>query len=206
MTLEEATQNVPLIAILRGVRPEEVLDHADALIEAGIRVIEAPLNSPEPLRSIEALATRFGNLAVVGAGTVLSVDEVDQVARAGGQIIVSPNTNTAVIARAVALGLIPLPGVFTPTEAFAGIAAGATSLKLFPAQSAGPGHLNAWRAVLPKAVDVYAVGGVKPTEMSVWRAAGARGLGLGSELYRPGQAPKETGVRAVQAVAAMRAS
>jgi len=204
MKLEEAIRTAPLIAILRGIKPDEALAHAEGLIEAGLRVIEVPLNSPDPLASIKLLSDRFGGEALVGAGTVLSAEDVDRVADAGGRIIVAPNVSTAVIARTVELGLTPLPGIYTPSEAFAAIAAGAAALKLFPAQSAGPAHLAALKAVLPKTIPVYAVGGIKPDDMETWRNAGAQGFGLGSELYRPGQSPETTLANARAAVAAAR--
>lgn len=203
MNFQGATRVVPLIAILRGVQPDEVKSHAGALIEAGLRVIETPLNSPQPFQSIRLLADTFGAQALIGAGTVLNRDDVDRVADAGGRIIVTPNVNVDVIARAIALGLTPLPGFYTASEAFAAIDAGAAALKLFPANSAGPAHLSALRAVLPSDVEIFAVGGVKPGDMEIWRKSGARGLGLGSELYRPGQDPSVTLQRARQAVASI---
>ena len=202
MTLDEALLFCPLIAILRGVRPDEVLDHAEALAEAGVRAIEVPLNSPEPLDSVARLAYALGDDCLCGAGTVLTVAEVEAVARAGAGLIVSPNTAPAVIARAVALGLSPVPGIATATEAFAAIDAGARYLKLFPARTYGPDHLRQLRAVLPAGVTVLAVGGVGPADMAAWWAAGARGFGLGSELYRPGQTPADTAAKAHRAVAA----
>jgi 2-dehydro-3-deoxyphosphogalactonate aldolase len=202
MTLDEALNACPLIAILRRVRPDEVLEHAEALTGAGVRAIEVPLNSPDPQASIARLTGAFGDDCVCGAGTVLSVAEVDAVAAAGARLIVSPNTAPAVIARAVELGLTPVTGIATATEAFAAIDAGARHLKLFPARTYGPDHLRQLRAVLPAGIAVLAVGGVGPADMAVWWAAGARGFGLGSELYRPGQTPADTAVKARRAVAA----
>jgi 2-dehydro-3-deoxyphosphogalactonate aldolase len=202
MTLNEALDTCPLIAILRGVRPEEALDHAHALVEAGLRAIEIPLNSPDPLTSVARLAEGLGERVLCGAGTVLTAAQVDAVAAAGGRLIVSPNTSAAVISRAVELGLTPVPGVATASEAFAAIDAGARWLKLFPARTYGPDHLRQLRAVLPADVKVLAVGGVGPADMALWRAAGVSGFGLGSELYRPGQTPAETAAKAARAVAA----
>ena len=204
MTLDEAMNFCPVIAILRGVRPDEVLDHADALAAAGVRAIEVPLNSPDALVSIIRLADALGGDCLCGAGTVLTVAEVDAVATTGARLIVSPNTAPAVIARAVELGLTPVPGIATATEAFAAIEAGARHLKLFPARTYGPDHLRQLRAVLPAEVAVLAVGGVGPADMAAWWAAGARGFGLGSELYRPGQTPTDTTAKARRAVAATR--
>ena len=196
MTLDEALGACPLIAILRGVRPDEVLDHARALYSAGIRAIEVPLNSPDPLDSVARLANTFGDTCVIGAGTVLSVAQVEAVFAAGGKLIVSPNADAAVIGRTMALGMYSAPGVGTATEAFAAIAAGARHLKLFPAATYGPGHLKQLRAVLPPEIAVLAVGGVGPDAMADWFAAGARGFGLGSELYKAGQSVAETAEKA----------
>jgi 2-dehydro-3-deoxyphosphogalactonate aldolase len=178
-----------LIAILRGVTPPEAVDVGQALYDAGIRVVEVPLNSPNPFDSIARLAKAFDGRMIVGAGTVLSVPDVNMLANHGGQISVSPDCNPDVIARARALGLEPVPGVFTPTEAFAAIRAGATHLKLFPAEAASPATIRAWKAVLPKHIRVHAVGGVTPENMAGWIAAGADGFGIGSSLYKPGAVP-----------------
>jgi 2-dehydro-3-deoxyphosphogalactonate aldolase len=192
----------PLIAILRGIRPDEAVAAASALIEAGIAVIEVPLNSPDPLRSIEAMEAAHGGAATIGAGTVLTVAQVESVAAAGGRLVVSPDTNAEVIARTRALGLQSWPGAFTPTEAFAAIRAGATGLKLFPGSMAGPGGLKAMKAVLPPEVPVYAVGGAGPESFADWLAAGADGFGLGTALYRPGLDAAEIARRARAIVAA----
>ena len=204
MTLDEALADIPLIAILRGITPSEATEIGAALIEAGIRVIEVPLNSPNALESIAALGSRFAGTIVCGAGTVLRPKEVDAVAEAGGSIIVSPNASSPVIRRSIELGLTPMPGVFTPTECFAAIAAGATRLKLFPASVAGPAHLRAIKAVLPSAMRVFPVGGIGPAGMQDWFAAGADGFGLGSELYRPGQSAAVTLANARNASSASR--
>jgi 2-dehydro-3-deoxyphosphogalactonate aldolase len=195
---------LPLVAILRGVTPARIEGVAAALFAAGIRAIEVPLNSPEPFKSIEMLAKVFGDRCLTGAGTVLTVSDVDRVADAGGKLLVTPNTNAAVIARGVEKGLTVMPGFFTPSEGFAAIAAGAKILKLFPASSGGIGHLQAMLAVLPKAVPVYAVGGVGAGNMSEWRKAGAAGFGLGSELFKPDFSDEEIAARAQKAVAAFR--
>jgi len=177
----------PLVAILRGLTPAEAEGVGDALVDAGFTLLEVPLNSPDPLVSIAAMAKRYAGRAMVGAGTVLTPDAVAQVADAGGELIISPNTNTDVIRASVARGLVSLPGYYTPSEGFAALAAGAHALKLFPADGASPAFLKAQRAVLPKATRVLAVGGISPDTMAPWRAAGADGFGLGSNLYRAGK-------------------
>ncbi|AJR23639.1 MULTISPECIES: 2-dehydro-3-deoxy-6-phosphogalactonate aldolase [Sphingobium] len=187
----DAFSQLPLVAILRGIRPDEVEAAADALVEAGFRLIEVPLNSPDPLLSIERLARRVGDAAIVGAGTVLTVDQVAQVQDAGGAMVVSPNTDIAVIAETAKRGMVSLPGYFTPSEAFAALAAGASGLKLFPAEAATPAVVKAQRAVLPKEVPLLVVGGITPTNMEPWRQAGADGFGLGSALYRIGATTEE---------------
>jgi len=205
LSLDDALAEHPVVAIMRGVRPEEVLDHAEALYAAGVRALEVPLNSPEPLASIGRLAAAFGDRMAVGAGTVLTPDAVADVARAGGRIIVAPNVDAAVVGRALELGLAPAPGFSTPTEAFAALAAGARHLKLFPAVSYGPAHVKQLSAVLPREAVVWAVGGVGPAQMADWWAAGARAFGIGGELYRPGQPPSETAEKARRVVASARA-
>lgn len=187
---------LPLVAILRGIRPDEVEAAGDALVEAGFTLIEVPLNSPDPLVSIERLAKRVGDRAIVGAGTVLTVAHVAQVQDAGGAMIVSPNTDVAVIAESASRGMVSLPGYFTPSEAFAALAAGATGLKLFPAEAASPSVVKAQRAVLPKHVPLLAVGGISPDNMGPWRAAGADGFGLGSALYKAGATTQEIAANA----------
>ena len=195
---------LPLVAILRGVTPARIEGVAAALFEAGIRAIEVPLNSPEPFKSIETLAKVFGDRCLCGAGTVLNAGDVDRVAAAGGKLLVTPNTDPAVIAQGVKQGMTVMPGFFTPSEGFAAIAAGARILKLFPASSGGIGHLQAMLAVLPKTVPVYAVGGVGAGNMSEWRKAGAAGFGLGSELFKPDFSDADIAARAQKAVAAFR--
>lgn len=195
----------PLVAILRGVRPDEVVDIAQALVEAGIRVIETPLNSPDAFRSVERLARAFGETCLCGAGTVLTAADVDRVADAGGRLLVTPNTDPEVIARGVTRGLTAMPGFATASEAFAALKAGAGALKLFPAATYGAGHLKALKSVLPPRVPVFAVGGVGPDAMAAWRAAGADGFGIGGELYRPGDTPADVLPRARALVAAVSA-
>lgn len=176
----------PLVAIIRGVTPDEAEAVGEALYEAGIRIIEVPLNSPAPLSSIERLAKRMGDRALIGAGTVLKANQVAEVESAGGQLIVSPNTNIEVIGAAAAAGLVSCPGYFTPTEAFAALDAGAHALKLFPAEAATPALVKAQRAVLPKDVPLLVVGSVKADAMRAWLDAGANGFGLGSGVFKPG--------------------
>ena len=190
-----------IIAILRGIRPEEVLAVADALIGEGITKIEVPLNSPDAIASVAALAERFGDVAVIGAGTVLTPADVDRVQAAGGRLIVSPDANPAVIARTKALGLLSYPGVMTPTECFAALRAGADGLKLFPGSLIGPAGLKALRAVLPEGTEVLAVGGAGPGNFAEWFAAGASGFGIGTALYRPGEGAGEVAARAREIVA-----
>jgi 2-dehydro-3-deoxyphosphogalactonate aldolase len=175
-----------LIAILRGVQPHEIPRIAEALLAAGIQAIEVPLNSPQPLESIGWLARTHGDHALIGAGTVLDPREVDAVADAGARLVVAPNFNDVVLARARARGLVSLPGVATPTEGFAALAAGASGLKLFPAEMLGPNVLKAWRAVFPKDAALFPVGGVGVDNLPAYRQAGASGAGLGSSLYAPG--------------------
>jgi 2-dehydro-3-deoxyphosphogalactonate aldolase len=191
-----ALSTLPLVAILRGIGPDEVEAAGEALVEAGFTLIEVPLNSPDPLVSIERLARRLGDRALVGAGTVLTPAQVGQVQDAGGTLIVSPNTDVAVIAESAARGLVSLPGYFTPSEAFAALAAGASGLKLFPAEAATPAVIKAQRAVLPKDVPLLVVGGIAPDNMAPWRAEGADGFGLGSALYTVGATTQDISVKA----------
>ena len=195
-TLAEWLTPCPLVAILRGVRPAEVVGIGAALHAAGFRIIEVPLNSPDPLASIALLSGRFGDEVLVGAGTVLEVNQVARVADSGGRLVVMPHADTAVVAAARAQGLVTVPGFATPTEAFAALAAGADGLKLFPAEAAPPGVLKAMRAVLPAATPVLPVGSITPERMAPYVAAGASGFGLGSALYRPGMSAAEVGAAA----------
>jgi 2-dehydro-3-deoxyphosphogalactonate aldolase len=194
----------PMIAIIRGVTPGEAVETGRALIEGGIRIIEVPLNSPDPMASISALADAFGDEALIGAGTVLTTKDVEQVRDAGGKIVVSPNTNPAVIRATVEAGMVSSPGIFTPSEAFAALDAGAHTLKLFPAEAATPKVMKAMRAVLPNDVPFLVVGGVTPESVPGWMEAGADGFGLGGGLYKPGQSPEETLVKARAYVEAVR--
>ena len=205
MILDDALASCPVVAILRGVTPHDAIVHCEALYSAGIRAVEVPLNSPQPLVSIGELATVFGGVMAVGGGTVLTVEEVDAVAREGGRIIVAPNVSPTVIARARHLGLDPAPGFATASEAFAALIAGARHLKLFPAVTYGPGHLRQLKAVLPPTAVVWAVGGVAAGDLGAWWAAGARAFGIGGEIFRPGQTPEETGERARMMMAAVEA-
>ena len=182
----------PLIAIIRGVTPDDAEATARAIFEGGIRIIEVPLNSPQPFDSIQIIAKALGDRALVGAGTVLNTDDVRRVQHVGGRLIVAPNMNEDVIRVAVDAGMVSSPGVFTPTEAFAAIGAGAHALKLFPAEAASPAVVKAQKAVLPKDVPLIAVGGVRVDNMREWLDAGADGFGLGSGLYKPGQDPGES--------------
>lgn len=201
--LRQRLLQCPLVAIIRGVTPDEVEGVGEAIFDAGIRVIEVPLNSPDPFDSIRRLSDALGDGAMVGAGTVLTPDDVTRVAEAGGQLIVSPNTDAKVIEATVAAGLASSPGYFTPSEAFTALRAGAHVLKLFPAEGATPTIVRAQRAVLPKDVPLLVVGGVTPDNMQPWLDAGANGFGLGGGLYKPGQSAAETGAKARAYVAAL---
>jgi 2-dehydro-3-deoxyphosphogalactonate aldolase len=205
LSLDAALAECPVVAIVRGVRPDEILAHAEALYGAGVRGVEVPLNSPDPLDSIRQLADGWGDRMAVGAGTVLTAKGVEDVADVGGRIIVSPNTSCEVIRRSVELGLDPAPGFSTATEAFTALEAGARHLKLFPAVTFGTAHVKQLRAVLPPEAVVWAVGGVGAGEMADWWAAGCRAFGIGGELYKPGQSPAETSEKATRVVAAARA-
>jgi len=193
----------PLIAIIRGVKPDEAEATARALYEGGIRIIEVPLNSPDPLTSIRSIADALGDRALIGAGTVVDLEDVERVKSAGGQLVVAPNTNPRIVSATVAAGLASLPGFFTPSEAFTALACGATAIKLFPAEAASPTVLKAMRAVLPKEATIIMVGGITPESMRGWTEAGADGFGLGGGLYKPGQSPEETLAKARAYVAAL---
>ena len=195
-------QPLPLVAILRGLAPEQAPAIGAALVDAGFRILEVPLNSPRPLESIALLADAFGDRCLVGAGTVLAPAQVDEVARAGGRLIVMPHADPAVIAAARAAGLRCIPGVATPTEAFSALQAGADALKLFPAEQLPPPVPKAWRSVLPAGTALLPVGGITPERMAAYRAAGADGFGIGSALYAPGVDAAEVARRAAAFVEA----
>lgn len=197
LSLNDALSDLPLVAILRGVTPGEVDGIGAALFEAGFRAIEVPLNSPQPFDSIRILADRFGADALIGAGTVLDRADVARVQAAGGRLIVMPHADVEVVAEAKRLGLVCAPGAATPTEAFAVLKAGADAVKIFPAEAVPPAVVKAWRAVVPAAVPLIAVGGITPDRMAVYRDAGTTGFGLGSALYKPGMTAAE--VRATAA-------
>jgi len=202
---EAAFARFPLVAILRGVRPDEVEAIGDALVGAGFTLLEVPMNSPDPLDSVARLARRFAGRAMVGAGTVLRASDVAAVQGAGGTMVISPNANPAVIAATAAAGLVSLPGTATPTEAFGALDAGATALKFFPAEGTSPVVVTAMLAVLPSGTRLLPVGGVTPELVAPWRAAGAAGFGLGSALYKPGMTAVDVAARARSFAAALRA-
>ncbi|MFL6600362.1 MAG: 2-dehydro-3-deoxy-6-phosphogalactonate aldolase [Steroidobacteraceae bacterium] len=206
MQIESAVAESALVAILRGVVPARVVQIADVLRATGIRIIEVPLNSPDPFASIAALVAAHGSDCLIGAGTVLDMDAVRKTHAAGGRLIVAPNCDPEVIRGAVQMGMQVLPGIATATEAFSAIRAGATQLKLFPAATYGPRHLQALRAVLPAGVRVWPVGGVGAAEIPAWLGAGATGFGFGSELFRPEYDLPEIERRARQLVQALQAA
>ncbi len=193
---DAAFQACPLIAILRGVKPDEVVEIGEVLVAAGITLIEVPLNSPDPLRSITRLASAMADRAVIGAGTVLDPESVDAVAAAGGTLIISPNMDEAVITRAADQGFVSIPGFGTVSEAFRALKAGAWALKLFPAEAFQPQVLKAMGAVIPRGTRILPVGGIKPETMATWQSAGAAGFGLGSALYQAGMSPADVAERA----------
>jgi 2-dehydro-3-deoxyphosphogalactonate aldolase len=203
MGLKDWLARCPLVAILRGVRPAEAEAIGAALVEAGLAVIEVPLNSPEPIESIRLLAARFGGQALIGAGTVLDPADCARIAAAGGRLVVTPHADPAVVRAAKAAGLIAVPGFFTPGEAFALLRAGADALKLFPAEAASPAVLKALLAVLPKGTAVLPVGGIEAATIPAWRAAGAAGYGIGSALYRPGDTAEAVAAKAARLVASL---
>lgn len=203
MSPEHLLDEVPLVAILRGVTFDRIVAIGEILFAAGIRAIEVPLNSPDPFDSIARLTRALGALCLCGAGTVTTIADVDRAADAGADLIVAPNTNAALIAHAVARKLVVMPGFMTASEAFAAYQAGATRLKLFPAASCGPAHLQALKAVLPPAVRTYAVGGVDTSDFATWRAVGVTGFGIGSDLFKPNYTDEEIARRAHKIVAAL---
>ena len=196
----------PVVAILRGLQPHEAVAVGAALVESGIRIIEVPLNSPDPLASIAALQSAFGDTALIGAGTVLSVEAAEGLHGVGGRIMVTPNTDPSVIAKGVQLGLEVMPGFMTPSEAFAAINAGARRIKLFPAARLGTSYVKAVKDVLPRNVGVWAVGGTDAATIGEWLNAGCEGIGVGGALYRPGDSADQVGEKARQLVTAWKAA
>lgn len=203
-TLEACLEAMPLVAILRGIRPSEAEAIGSALVDAGFTMLEVPLNSPDPLESIAILQQAFAEKALVGAGTVMTPEDMDNVAAAGGRLIVMPHCDTTVIRAAKSAGCYALPGVATPTEAFAALAAGADGLKMFPAEGLPPAVLKAWRAVLPEGTALLPVGGISPDNISAYWRAGASGFGIGSALYAPGKTAREVAIAAVSFVDTIR--
>lgn len=195
---------LPLIAILRGVKPDEVLAHVGAVIDAGFDAVEIPLNSPQWEKSIPLILEAYGDKALTGAGTVLKTEQVDRLAQMGSKLIVTPNTQPELIRHAVSLGMIVCPGCATASEAFNALDAGAQALKIFPSSAFGPGYIKALKAVLPADVPVLAVGGVTPENLAQWLDAGCAGAGLGSDLYRAGQPVERTAQQAAAFVQAYR--
>jgi len=196
---------LPLIAVLRGITPEDVLAVGEALAKHGFRILEVPLNSPRPYESIRLLVERFGGRCLIGAGTVLDIEQVTRVHKAGGRLIVMPHGDVVLIREAKRQGLVCVPGVATPTEAFAALKADADGLKMFPAEQLPPGALKAWRAVLPKSALVFPVGGIRPDNMAPYWANGANGFGTGSNLYAPGATAADVEKAAAAYAAAFRA-
>ena len=205
MTIADYLAPLPLVAVLRGITPEEIAAVGDALYAEGFRILEVPLNSPRPFDSIGELHARFGDRCLVGAGTVIDPADVGRVRDVGGRLIVMPHADTTVIREARRHELLCVPGVATPTEAFAAIAAGADALKMFPAEGTVPAALRAWRAVLPKNTLVFAVGGIRSDNMAPWWSAGASGFGTGSNLYKPGMDAAQVRAAAAAYAAAFRA-
>lgn len=201
--MSPADPTIPAVAILRGLTPGRALSVGAALRGAGIRILEVPLNSPDPYASIEILAAGSGSDGLVGAGTVLSIEQVERTYAAGGRLVVSPNTNPAVIRAALARGMQVMPGFATASEAFAAIEAGATILKLFPAATYGPKHLRALREVLPAGTRIYPVGGIGAADVAPWLEAGAGGFGFGSELFKPAYTLEEITARATRVIEAL---
>ena len=203
-SLSDWLARCPLIAILRGVAPDEVVEIGEALDAAGIAIVEVPMNSPEPVESIRRLVQKFGTRMLIGAGTVTTVAEVEEIDAFGGRLIVMPHADVAVIRAAKAHGLFACPGFLTPTEAFAALHAGADGIKLLPAEASSPGILKAMRAVLPPGTQVLPVGGIDSGNMQPWLAAGAAGFGLGSSIYRPGDTPDIVAAKAANLLAGLK--
>ena len=205
MNVDDYLEPLPLVAVLRGITPDEIPEVVAALCAEGFRILEVPLNSPRPFDSIRLLAKQYGERCLVGAGTVIELADVARVRDAGGMLIVMPHADVAIVREAKRLGMVCLPGVATPTEAFAALAAGADGLKLFPADAMVPAVLRAWRAVLPAGTRVFAVGGIRADNMGPWWAEGAIGFGTGSNLYKPGAATAQVSAAAAAYAAAFRA-
>ncbi len=203
MAMTDWLTRCPLVAILRGVKPEEVVAVGEALERQGIVIVEVPLNSPSPMESIGLLAREFGERLLIGAGTVMTPAQVAEIAAAGGKLIVTPHADGAIVRASKQHGLMAVPGFFTPAEAFAMLAAGADALKLFPSEAASPAVLRALRAVLPSGTAVLPVGGIDASNIPAWRAAGAVGFGIGSAIYKPGDSPETVGAKAHALVAAL---
>ncbi|GAB0113990.1 2-dehydro-3-deoxy-6-phosphogalactonate aldolase [Acidisoma sp. C75] len=203
LTMTDWFARCPLIAILRGVRPDEVVAIADALEKAGIAIIEVPLNSPDPLTSIRLLAESFGDRLLIGAGTVMTPEQVRAVAGVGGKLLVTPHADAELVREAKALGMMAAPGFFTPAEAFSLLRAGADCIKLFPAEASNPAALRGMRAILPPGTLVVPVGGITPENIPAWTAAGAAGFGIGSSIYKPGDTAEVAFAKASALVAAL---
>ena len=203
MAIADWLTRCPLVAILRGVKPEEAVAIGAALERQGIAIVEVPLNSPQPMESIALLAREFGERLLIGAGTVMTSAQVVEIAAAGGKLIVTPHADASIVRAAKQHGLLAVPGFFTPAEAFAMLAAGADALKLFPSEAASPAVLRALRAVLPAGTAVLPVGGIDASNMVAWRSAGAVGFGIGSAIYKPGDSPETVGAKAHALVAAL---
>jgi len=201
--LKEYLGRCPLVAILRGVRPDECEAIGAALEAAAIAIVEVPLNSPDPMESIFRLATRFGARMLVGAGTVMTTEQVHEIAEAGGRLVVTPHAAADLVRAAKSRGMMACPGFATPTEAFAMLAVGADAIKLFPAEAASPAVLRAIRAVLPAGTAVLPVGGIDATNIRPWREAGAAGFGIGSSIYRPGDSAETVGIKARALITAL---
>ena len=194
----------PVMAILRGIQPAQVIAIGTALVEEGVRIIEVPLNSPDPFTSIALLQEAFGDVACIGAGTVLDVASVERLAATGAKLMVAPNADPMVIAHGLSLGLTPMPGVMTPTEAFSAIRAGAKRLKLFPSSAFSPGFVRAIREVIPRDIPIWAVGGTHAGNLREWLDAGSEGIGVGSSLYKPGDTDSVVRLRARELVSAFK--
>lgn len=201
--LDQWLSDIPVVAIIRGVRPDEVVEIGQAIYQAGIGVIEVPLNSPQPFDSIKRLSDALGKECVIGCGTLLSTEDANKVADAGGKIAVTPNVNIDVITRSIELGMTPMPGWATPTEAFAAYHAGARYLKLFPASTYGAEHIKAIRAVLPEDAKTLAVGGVGAKDAATWLKAGVNGFGIGSDIYKAGRSADDVHQRSLEIVKAI---